>query len=188
MKKVIGGYNVQIENLNKNNINTIMDLSRKQLLEGFSDTTSVSINLYCGELTQIDYYWLTLSEGFEGLKNKLNEWLENKDYYTKELDYDEKEEFISKEIKKYVHEDSNEWLEEQFSDLAENYDSVEDFEENCDNYYSDCSLDEIVGFIYDVFAYDETKYAIEVKMKGLLGYYSDMYLTKVDDMHYLFLD
>ena len=95
-----------------------------------------------------------------------------------EMDYSEKDLFINELIKQYVYERDVEWLKEQ----------IEDYEqwEIEEQYYNNVSLSEIVSFMYDIFAYDNTREEIERKMNEFLGYYSNNILTKIDGMYYLF--
>jgi len=165
---------VYIDELKSNKVVDIVQEAKNKLLH---DRKGVTVELMAREYDCIDTYYLTLSGGVDGLKDKLVSWLDNKDYYTEELDDWEKEDYIIEQAPNFVNERTNEDVQELINDYG------------TDNYYMEASLTYIIDFIYDVFYNIVTPYEIDLKLEQLLGFYGSMFLVQDTDtkVFYLFL-
>lgn len=184
LEKIKNGHAIQVEELNKRSIQKIVKLTIEALSKAPLAKTDITTTLLLGEHDTIDYYVMYRSEiGNGGLEQKLNEWLDEKPYYTQELDDEEKIEFINEKIESYVWENDKEWLNDELGESENEYGEPEE-----NDYYSDINLSEIVNTIYDMFANANTKYEIEKVLEENLGHYSNSILTKVDGMYYLIFE
>lgn len=88
----------------------------------------------------------------------------------------DKEEVIVEALKKQLHKDSAEWIEEELKEVGE------------DNFYYDSSLSSIADLLYDVYHELDTVEEIENKTKIILGRYGDAYLTESEGGYYIFFN
>ena len=88
----------------------------------------------------------------------------------------DKAEAIVEAIKKQMHTDSAEWIEEELKEVGE------------ENVYYDCSLGSIVELLWDVYYELNTVEEIENETKIILGRYGDAYLTEAEGYYYIFFN
>ena len=177
-KQVIGGYDIQVTNLSESNVKELMEEAQAWFYHDFNHST-LSINLYYGA-DQVDYYITWRSDGLNGLRNKLNEWLSKKDYYSLELDQWQKEEYLNSKINLHVHKRDQEDLKEYLNDMEQ--------WEIEDQVYISESLNDVTELLFDVFYYSKTRADVDLKLSEILGYYSTNFLCEVDGVYYLFFE
>ena len=188
------GYYIEVASLDPNKEYSDYKEDAELLYRNFNDKgylvpTALTIALRHDGL-EVDGYHAWLSDGLDGLASKLDEWARLEPYYTLELDDDQKEEYIDRLIEKYVYPRDSEWLDETFKDAMELYDceTEEELHEVFD-YYVDVNLSEIVNYLWDVFYEDNTMYQLDGLLEGILGYYGDAMIAKIEDEgYYLFFN